>query len=92
MKIALEICCVFRGVNKLYLLIAITWLGLQGIGAGLLTSSKSIDDAHATKATMTEQPKDLVTSPTKEPYNSSLGTKLYLKQFAFFAFYVWANL
>ena len=71
---ALEICSALRGVYTFHLLTAVIWLGLEGNGASLLTNNQSFDGINATKATSTEQPMDLVTSPTEEPTNFTLGT------------------
>ena len=68
---ALEICRALRGVYTFHLLTAVIWLGLEGNGAGLLTNNQSFDGI---KATSTEQPMDLVTSPTEELNNDTLGT------------------
>lgn len=74
-KMTLEICRAFHGVYTFHSLIVVTWLGLQGKGAGHMANSQSFDVVNATKATATEQPKEMVTSPTEEPYNYTLGTK-----------------
>lgn len=76
-----EVRRVFHGVYFSHILIAIIWLGMQGIGDGLVANSKRFDGINATKASASQQPTELLatTTPTKEPaYNNTLGTKLYL--------------
>ena len=51
-----------------------------------MTNSQSFDGVNTTKATTTEQPKDLVTGSTEVPNNYTLGTKLYLKPLVFYSF------
>lgn len=76
-----EVRRVFHGVYFSHFLIAIIWLGMQGIGDGLVANSKSfVDGINATTSSASQQPTELLaTTPTKEPsHNNTLGTKLYL--------------
>ncbi|XP_078360137.1 neuronal acetylcholine receptor subunit alpha-3-like isoform X1 [Oculina patagonica] len=70
-----EVRRVFHGVYFSHILIAIIWLGMQGIGDGLVANSKRFDGINATKASASQQPTELLatTTPTKEPaYNNTL--------------------
>lgn len=77
-KMILANCRVFHGVYTFHFLIGITWLALQGKGAGVETNSQLFDGVNSTKASTTEQPKELLADPTKDPDNFTLGTKFYL--------------
>lgn len=70
---SLVIFRVFHGVYTFHWLTTVIWLGLQG------TNSESFDGVNATNATTTEQPKDLVTNPTTEAYNYTLGTMIIFR-------------
>ena len=71
---------VFHGVYTFHSLLAITWLALQGKGAGVEpTTDQLFGDINSTKASTTEQPKELLADPTKDTDNFTLaGTKFYL--------------
>ena len=69
-------CRLFHGVFTLHWLTTLMWLGLQGKGVGLMTSSPSFGGVNTTEATTTEQSKDLDTRPSKDPLNYTLGTKI----------------
>lgn len=79
-KMILANCRVFHGVHTFHFLLAITWLALQGKGAGVEpTTDELFDDINSTKASTTEQPKELLADPTKDTDNFTLaGTKFYL--------------
>ena len=74
-----EVRRVFHGVYFSRFLIVMIWLGMQGIGDGLVTNSKSLDGINATTTSASERPTELLaTIPTTPPaYNNTLGTKLY---------------
>lgn len=79
-KMILANCRVFHGVYTFHFLLAITWLTLQGKGIGVEpTTDQLFDDINSTKASTTEQPKELLADPTKDTDNFALaGTKFYL--------------
>jgi len=73
-------CRVCHGVYTFHFLLAITWLALQGKGAGVEpTTDQLFDVIKSTKASTTEQPKELLADTTKDTDNFTLaGTKFYL--------------
>ena len=55
---------------------AVMWIALQGAGAAKSTGSTSSAEINTTKTPTTWKPKEMVTAPSEEPANETLGTNL----------------